>query len=118
MCCSPRGHKESDTTERLNKNNWGHVLPVSTKSEPPTRADHPGRPPRLKLQVTLSSGWALPPFPAIPDSGPPAQTLQAHTKAFFSSCPTGTDLIIKGKHGGLRGYGGFSETGLREQTQF
>ena len=47
-----------------------------------------------------------------------AQTLQAHTKAFFSSCPTGTDLIIKGKHGGLRGYGGFSETGLREQTQF
>ena len=77
MCCSPRGRKESDTTERLNKNNWGHVLPVSTKSEPPTRADHPGRPPRLKLQVTLSSGWALPPFPAIPDSGPPAQTLQA-----------------------------------------
>jgi len=38
MCCSPRGHKESDTTERLNKNNWGHVLPVSTKSEPPQGA--------------------------------------------------------------------------------
>lgn len=27
----------------------------------------------------------------------------AGTKAFLSSCPTGTDLIIKGKHGGLRG---------------
>ena len=24
VCCSPRGHKESDTTERLN-NNWGCV---------------------------------------------------------------------------------------------
>ena len=22
-CCSPRGHKESDTTERLNRNNEG-----------------------------------------------------------------------------------------------
>ena len=42
----------------------------------PTRSDHPGRPSTLKLQVTLSSGWALPPFPAIPDSGPPARMLQ------------------------------------------
>ena len=38
MCCSPRGRKESDTTERLNRNKWGHVLPVSTKSEPPQGA--------------------------------------------------------------------------------
>ena len=29
MCCSPRGHKESDTTERLNKSNRAlHILPA------------------------------------------------------------------------------------------
>ena len=38
MCCSLWGRKESDTTERLNRNKWGHVLPVSTKSEPPQGA--------------------------------------------------------------------------------
>ena len=27
-CCSPWGHKESDTTERLNSNNWSKERPV------------------------------------------------------------------------------------------
>lgn len=57
---------------------WGHLLPLSTKPGPQCGGlggCHPGLPPRLRLQVALSSGWALPPVQAIQETGPQAQTL-------------------------------------------
>ena len=37
VCCSPRGHKESNMTERLNSSEKQHMLPVG-----PASPDHPG----------------------------------------------------------------------------
>ena len=47
-CCSPRGHKQSDTTGRLDNNNMPHTTSVSLKTMP-SEADEHSLPPLSPL---------------------------------------------------------------------
>ena len=74
VCCSPRGHKESDTTEQLNDNSFRKqkkYYPASTEARQACESAQRNSHDKLGYQ-SHPSNWGSERPPQHPSSGPPA----------------------------------------------